>query len=236
MIDQERQSGEGPQHQIAALKDAVINVRETQITAQAVSTLFGTSYGVAHGVMGLPPLAATVFAMRFGTAILAEAQTPYSAGIGHADGSETTFALTTHSELPQTAKNYIGAHFNFNPLENYRYRGKLTDELRSRFATAGISGNYLDDIAHVAFEMASDITPFDFDLQLKGNHGIDEGKLTVVHFQDNAHRIPQRPGFVLDEDTYPQFMEETSEWLLGRFREVLDNVVTGKYLQEQEQK
>lgn len=184
--------------------------------------------------MGLNQVASVLFSMRFGTGLLRKAKMPYRAIINHADGSETTFDLTTHSDFPRTIENYLTPHFSLDRDDRLRDRNSITEELMRRFNQEGISSMHLYDIAYIAFAMAGDICPFDIFLALKGSQGIDKSKLTVKYFEEGAKRMPQHPTFVSDQETFPQFLDRTGQWLHGRFEEVPTNVSTGSYLAEQE--
>lgn len=76
--------------------------------------------------------------------------------------------------------------------------------------------------------------PFDVYLNLKGSQGIGESKLTVEYFEEGTQRLPQQPAFILDQERFPTFMEQTGQWVHEKFEEVLTNIISGKYLTEQE--
>lgn len=220
-----------------ALRGNIAAIREgKQITPEAISSLFHSSRAVAQDVMGLTSVASTLFSMRFGTMMLASAIFRDVAVIEHLHdniGNETR-VLNSPSELRRTMGRYLFMHFCFYPFPDPPYRPRLITDLRNRFTHAGITTDYVDGIHDVAAGMAHEICANDVQLELDADRSVDQSKLTVEFFSASVAKIPERPSFVLDEKDYPEFMKQTGAWLHKRFEDVLDNVLTGKYLTEQE--
>lgn len=220
------------QMRIESLRNNLHNIRETRITPELISSLFHSAKSVGEDVMGLNPVAATVFSMGFGCFSLTSATTVGIEETHHIhNGTEkftTEVPLNTPSDIAKTVSRYIQNHFNRNA--EFRSHQQVFREAQNKFVSAGIPSDYLDNIWEVGTDVASDLCPPDED-RIKG---IDESKFTIAYFKEMAKKVPEKPSFVMHEDTYPEFMRETEEWLHGRFEEVINNVMSGEYLREQE--
>lgn len=220
------------QMRIEALRNSARNIRETRITPELVSSLFHSARSVGEDVMGLNPVAATIFSMGFGSVSLTSAASKEIGVVHHTDETTTEVPLNTPSDLGRTVTRYIHNHFNRNA--EFKSHQQAFREARKKFSDAGISSEYLDDIWEVGARVALDIFPFDYYHELDQSKGIDESKFTVKYFKEMAKKVPERPRFIMDQDTYPEFIQKTGGWLHGRFEEIINNVMSSKYLMEQE--
>lgn len=225
------------QTRIEALTGNIDAVREgKQITPEAISSLYHSSRAVAQDVMRLDSVESTLFAMRFGTMLLASAIFKDIVVIEHLHDNlgTTTHLVNNPSELRKTVSSYLWVHFSFYPFPDPPYKSRLIEDVHERFSHAGITTDYVDTIYYIAENMVSDLCTNHVQLNPFAERGIDKSKLTVQYFSESARKIPEQPNFILEPEKYPQFMAETSIWLHERFEAVLDNIITGKYLAEQE--
>lgn len=204
---------------VESLKGNVGMISERRITGDGIASLYYSSRALAQDVMGFDSITSTIFAMRFGTVMLTSATFKDEAEIHHADGNVTNIPLNTPSEMGRSVSRYLSA--NFNPNAERASQHQVFRELEDRFRSAGIPSGYIGTISNAAENMAIEV-------------GQDRSRLSPKYFTEAAGRFPKRPSFVLNEQTYPEFIDQTGQWLHDRFEAILDNIVTGKYLNEQE--
>lgn len=204
---------------VEVVRKNIDTIQGRDISVENISSLFHSSRAMAVDTMGLNPVASTLFAARFGSVLLTCATFREQAEVTHEDGSKTTVPLNIPSELQKSISVYLSHHFN--PIAERKSQPQAFKELREKFVTAGVSSEYLDYISDTAENMAIEVWE-------------DETKLTPEQVAEKASQFPKEPYFMVDQDKYPQFLEETGQWFHKRFEEILDNVLTRKYLPEQE--
>jgi hypothetical protein len=205
------------QVRVDALRNTIAMIRGRHITGDGISSLFHSSKRVMADVMGLDLLWSIIVAMRFGSVLLNAATLREIAEIHHADGSITSLLENLPADMQRSMARYVEACFS-------RLAGTpqlLFRELRQRFYTAGITTDALDRASEIAEQMAVEVWR-------------DDANLSLAYFAQAAKSFPERPSFVMDETAYPAFVELTGTWLNERFEGVLENIVTGTYLNEQE--
>lgn len=218
MTNGERPTSEGPQRRIAALRDSIKAIRETQMNPNSVASLYRNAFIVAQDVMGLDPLAATAFAISFGTGVITDSRSPLSG------------AKKTYEELPgatpdmEAVAKYISAQFVLYPWE--RSDQGMLFALREKLEEADADPSYLSHVSTAAYELAHAICPLDLKDEFAASQGIDENQLTVESFTEAAQQIPSGEDFVFDDSSVP-FLKETGEWAHKRFDTILDNIATG---------
>lgn len=237
MVNPDKEPTPMAQTRIEALRGNIDAIREgKQITPEAINSLFHSSRAAAQDVMRLDSVESTLFAMRFGTMLLATAMFKDVAVVEHLhdDMEATTHTLNNPSELRRTVSSYLWLHFCFYPFPDPPYKPRLITDVRDRFNRAGITTDYVDAIYRVAENMVGDLCANDAQLDPAAERGIDDSRLNIQYFSESARKIPEQPSFILEPEKYPEFMRETGIWLHENFERILDNIVTGKYLTEQE--
>jgi hypothetical protein len=205
---------------IQALQRNVDALRGQPINGDMVNSLFRSAKVLAKEVMGATPLAASVFAMRFGSVILTCATFKDLAEVQHGDGSVTEVPLNSPATMSRSMARYLYEHCN--PYSGRKRRDQLFFEIRDRVTHAGVATDFLDRISSYAADTATEVWD-------------DESRFSSQYFQRTRDRVRVQPHFsMLEGSDYERFLEETGTWVENRFSEVVDSALTGRYLMDQE--